>query len=105
MSVPASAVVHRVHKKGVVVRVEGAVVKEQGQTFAIVVVKPSLLNDPTSRDEAILTFSQQLFQGLPVVLMAQDGSGVPTYYGRPEISQFLAEVPLESIPWQQYTFS
>lgn len=86
-------------------QVEGAVVKEQGQTFAIVIVKPSLLTDGASRDQAIRTFSQQLFQGLPVVLMAQDARGVPTYYGRRDITAFLGNVPVESIPWQRYTFS
>jgi hypothetical protein len=42
---------------------------------------------------------------VPVVLMSQDGSGRPTYFGRPDIARFLANVPVNSIPWKQYTIN
>ncbi|MGD0707139.1 MAG: hypothetical protein ABSA51_01655 [Anaerolineaceae bacterium] len=83
---------------------QGAVIKEQGVTFAIVIVKKSVIDNRTEAIEAIKGF-QQCFPGLPIVLMAQDQSGVPTYYGRPDISKFLASVPLQAIPWKQYTIS
>ena len=35
---------------------EGAIIKEQGVTFAIVVVKPHVLNSPTEREEARRSF-------------------------------------------------
>jgi hypothetical protein len=40
---------------------------------------------------------------VPVVLMAQDYHGTPTYYGRQDIARFMADVPLEAIPWKEYT--
>ena len=86
-------------------QVEGAVITEQGVTFAIVIVKPSLLDTPGERDEAIAAFSAELFEGLPVVLMAQDYEGTPTYYGRRDLSAFMADVPVEAVPWQRFTFS
>ncbi len=81
---------------------DGAVINEQGVTFGIAVVRSSVLNNPQARDQAILEFSE-IFGGIPTVLMVQDGRGVPTYYGRPDIVDFLASVPMEVIPWQQYT--
>jgi hypothetical protein len=81
---------------------DGAVIKEQGVNFAIAVVKVSLLSQPAARDRALVEFAGA-FGGLPTVLMAQDGQGVPTYYGRPDLVDFLASVPIEAIPWQQYT--
>jgi hypothetical protein len=81
---------------------DGAVVNQQGVEFAIAVVNRSLLSQPAARDQAVLEFSEA-FGGLPTVLMAQDGQGVPTYYGRPDIVDFLASVPMEAIPWQRYT--
>jgi hypothetical protein len=42
---------------------------------------------------------------MPVVLMAQDSRGTPTYYGRPDLSRFLANTPLGAIPWRRYTLN
>jgi hypothetical protein len=47
----------------------------------------------------------QAFGPIPIVLMAQDGRGVPTYQGRPDIVRFLSNVFVEQIPWQRYTLS
>lgn len=83
---------------------QGAVVKEQGVTFAIVIVKKSVIDNPTEARSAIDSF-RPLFPGLPVILMAQNHGGVPTYYGRKDIAKFLASVPLRAIPWKEYTVS
>jgi hypothetical protein len=83
-------------------RFQGAVVREQGQTFAIVVVRSSVLASTSQAQQAIASFGS-VFPGMPVVLMAQDSRGRPTYYGRSDISRFLSKVPLQSIPWREYT--
>jgi len=83
--------------KGEEMRIQAAVVKEQRVTFAIVVVKRHLIQS---------TFrARTLFPGMPIVLMAQDGRGTPTYYGTRDIVKFLSRVPLRAIPWKTYTFS
>jgi hypothetical protein len=46
-----------------------------------------------------------VFGSIPVVLMAQDSRGVPTYYGRRDIARFLAGVPMSAIPWKEYTLN
>jgi len=46
---------------------------------------------------------QPLFPGLPLILMAQDNRGIPTYYGRQDIIRFMANVPVEAVPWKEYT--
>jgi len=81
---------------------QGAVIKEQGVTFAIVVVKRHVLQDSRQREEARAGFAP-LFPGLPVILMAQDARGVPSYHGRKDIVGFLANVPMAAIPWKEYT--
>ena len=80
---------------------DGAIVREQGVEFAIAVVRRSVLDLPSARDQALVEFSS-VFGGLPTVLMAQDGGGVPSYYGRSDIVDFLASVSMEAIPWQRY---
>lgn len=85
-------------------RVQGAVIREQGQTFAVVVVKPHIVQN---RSQAANTISSlmPIFGGIPIVLMAQDSRGRATYYGRPDISRFMASAPLRAIPWREYSIN
>lgn len=83
-------------------RIQGAVIREQGITFAVVVVKKSVIDNSFDARKAIGAFSSA-FPGMPVVLMAQDSRGQATYYGRDDIARFLANVPLSAIPWREYT--
>ncbi len=52
--------------------------------------------------QAIQSF-QPVFPGIPIVLMAQDWRGIPTYCGRQDIARFMASVPLRAVPWRRYT--
>lgn len=81
---------------------DGAVIKEQGVTFAIVVVKPHVLNTTSSCDEARQGFSR-FFPGIPIILMAQNSRGIPRYQGRTDIVKFLANIHPSRIPWKRYT--
>jgi len=80
---------------------QGAVINEQNVTFAVVIVKKSVIDSRIEANRAIQSL-RPLFPGITVVLMAQDGRGTPTYYGRPDISRFLANVPLHAIPFTRY---
>jgi hypothetical protein len=91
----------RLRAKENIMKFQGAVIKEQGVTFAVVIVKKSVIDIPTEAKKAIKSFLP-LFPGIPVLLMAQDTRGVPTYYGRKDIAIFMASVPLQSIPWKEY---
>jgi hypothetical protein len=83
---------------------EGAVIREQGITFAVVVVRKPVIDHRPEADHAIRAFGGA-FPGLPVVLMAQDGRGTPLFYGRPDLSRFLSKVSLRAIPWRRYTLN
>jgi len=83
---------------------EGAVIKEQGVTFAIVIVKPYVLNSTSQMHDARAGFSN-VFPGMPIILMAQDARGRATYQGKPDIVQFLARISPSQIPWQRYTLN
>ena len=85
---------------------QGAVVREQNVTFAIVIVKPHVLQSSSECADAITGF-QPVFPGLPVILMAQDSRGVPSYRSVQEndhIVRFLANRLLEEIPWKEYSY-
>ena len=83
-------------------KIQGAVIKEQGVTFAIVVVKRHIIDNKTLANEAISDFSP-LFPRLPLVLAAQDHRKQFIYYGRRDITKFLASIDAWRIPWKEYT--
>lgn len=81
---------------------QGSVMKEQGATFAIVIVKKYVIDNRIEAEKAIQSF-QPVFPGIPVILMAQDSKGIPMYFGRDDIAKFMANVPLHAVPWKEYT--
>jgi len=83
---------------------DGAVIREQGVTFALVVVKSHVVQSRFEAGRAIMSF-QPYFPGLPVVLAGQDSRGTPTYFGRPDIARFMASVPMSAVPWKSYSVS
>jgi hypothetical protein len=84
---------------------QGALISEQGVTFGIIVVKAHVTQNSFEANRFITAVGSAVFPGTPVVLMSQDHRGVPTFYGRRDIAQFLSGVPIEAIPWRQYTIS
>lgn len=80
---------------------DGALIKEQGVTFAIAVVKPYVLTSPEK--ESIRLGIMRYFGNIPIILMAQNQKGIPTYDGRKDIVRFLANIHPSRIPWRHYT--
>lgn len=85
-------------------QIDGAVVKEQGVTFAIVMVKKTAMQNAQDAAETRAAF-QGIFPGMPIVLASQDSRGVFEYHGRPDIVKFLASIAPSRIPWRRYTVS
>jgi len=81
---------------------DAALVREQGETFAVVAVKGHAVSSDSSRREAIAAFSAH-FPHVPIVLMAQDAGGRATFWGRPDIVRFLAKVPVRALPWKRFS--
>jgi hypothetical protein len=86
-------------------QIEGALVKEQGQTFAIVPVKSSASTGVDHALRQVAASFAPVFPGVPIILMWQDSRGLPTYWGRPDIVGFLANIDMSRIPWQRYTIA
>lgn len=82
---------------------DAALVKEQGVTFAVVVVRSGTING-SNRESARRQFSLA-FDGAPVVLMEQDSSGTPRYHGRSDLVRFCSNVYMEQLPWKQWSIN
>lgn len=83
---------------------QGAFIKEQGVSFAIVIVKPFVLQSNFESTKARQSFAS-FFPRVPIILMAQNSNGRPTYQGRTDIVNFLVGIPTLRIPWKDYTFN
>jgi len=82
--------------------IQGAAVTSQGVDFAIAVVAMELVNSHGEADLAIETI-RPTFGGVPVVLMAQKDDGSPVYYGDDELVRSLADMPIDKMPWKDYS--
>ena len=82
---------------------QGAVLKEQGVTFAVVRVNPDVF---VGTDVEVIRESfAALFRGLPVILMARDRQGRATFHGRRDIARFLSTVRSGAIDWIDFRLS
>ena len=81
--------------------IHGAVIIEQGVTFAIISVRPSV-TQYTARATAFRREIAGFFPNMPIILMSQDAIGVPHYYGRRDIVEFLKTIRVDQIPWKEY---
>lgn len=84
-------------------KVDGAIIKEQGVTFSIIIVKPHVLNN-VSEANSFRNAMSSIFPS-PIILMAQNSYGRPTYQGRKDIVKFLANINPARIPWKEYTIN
>jgi hypothetical protein len=78
---------------------EVALVKEQGQDFAILAVKNNVITNPTLREEMI-AFGQREF-GMRTALLAENGRS----WGPRDIVNWLQGVFVEQLPWRRFSVS
>lgn len=86
-------------------RFTGSIIKEQGVTFAIVIVKNSFLNSSSSKIEEFRNSLLPVFGPIPIVFASQDSRGAFKYHGRKDIVNFLANIDPSRIPWKEYTIN
>lgn len=84
---------------------DGALIKEQGVKFAVAIVKSSVGMGTRYQKQEAVNYLHQVFGAVPIVLMWQDSHGVPSYWGRTDIVNFLCRLHPSQIPWQRFTLA
>lgn len=84
-------------------RFHAAVIRDWGVKFAVVIVQPQLLRSPNEATKAQIAFAPA-FPGVPIVLMAQDSAGIPSFHGRKDLVALAHDIQLDAIPWQEYSY-
>lgn len=82
-------------------QIEGAIVKDHGIKYAIIVVNHDVVQHAGKNEEAINAYSH-LFPDMPIILLGKDWQGKSTYYGRKDIVDFISTVDANRIPWRRY---
>lgn len=85
--------------------IEGAVIKEQGVTFAVVLVKDGIIQKSDREKNEIILGLTRYFPEMQIVLAGKNLSNELTYYGRKDISKFLANLHPSQIPWKHFKFN
>lgn len=88
-------------KEGSMKTYQGGTVIGHKKKFAIVKVGQEILDN---KEMAIATIQSLLpfFEGLPVVLVAEENEGTPNYFARPDLMKFLMDFHLPSVEWKEY---
>jgi hypothetical protein len=71
-----------------------ALVREQSVEFAVILVKDSVIESPSIRDDLIASFMAQL-QGRPVVLLGEQRYRT---YGRQDVVRWMANIHPSRLP-------
>lgn len=74
-----------------------ALVREQGQQFAVLLVQDHVITDPQLREE-MLAFGAREF-GVRVALIGERNLGT---YGPDDIVRWLGSVYIEQLPWREF---
>lgn len=84
-------------------RFQAALLKDRSVTFAVVIVKPHALRSLQEATRAQIAFAPA-FPGLPIVLLAQDPTGLPIIHGRKDLVAFLNNIQLDAVGWREYSY-
>ena len=80
-------------------KMTAALVREQGVTFAVVMVKNHVLDNPTTADQLIQSASASLGCSL-VVLMGESNRKLRG--NRRDVVNFVSRVHPSRLPWKEY---
>ena len=83
-------------------KIQGAAISLGGVNFVITIVDMTLVTTHGEADMSIDSLSAG-FGGIPIILMAQKDDGSPVYYGDEDLLRLLQDVPIEKMPWKEYS--
>ena len=84
-------------------QINGAIVKKQDVTFAIVTVKSFVMKNTVVAERIRANCSTiHDFRGVPIILAFQETRDQFKYQGRKDIVKYLADINPSRIPWARY---
>ena len=84
-------------------QVTAAAIAMAGINFVVVLVDLATASAPGEADLVIADLEAKF--GVPVVLMGQEEDGTPVYYGAEELQGRVSAVPVDRMPWKEYSLT
>jgi hypothetical protein len=84
-------------------KVTAAAISMAEMKFVIVLVDLTTASAPGEADLVVADMQSRF--GVPVLLMGQEEDGTPVYYGSEALKDRVAAVPVDRLPWKEYTLS
>lgn len=85
-------------------QVEAAAISIQGQRLLIVLVPLALVHSAGEADMRVADLSAR-FGNIDVLLMGQEDDGSPHYHGDPGLVELVSDLPIDKMPWKNYTIT
>ena len=82
---------------------DAAFITKQGVEIYIFSTTMDVLSNEKEADNLIRYCKKRIFEGFQVVLMAQDGQGIPHYYGKQDLRRLLEATTFSKIHFRRYT--
>ena len=84
-------------------KVTAAAISIAQMKLVVVLVDLTIASGPGEADLVVADMQSRF--GVPVVLMGQEEDGTPVYYGSEDLKDRVAAVPVERMPWKEYTLN
>ena len=84
-------------------KVTAAAISIAQMKFVVVLVDLTIASGPGEADLVVADMQSRF--GVPVVLMGQEEDGTPVYYGSEDLKDRVAAVPVDRMPWKEYTLN
>jgi hypothetical protein len=84
-------------------KVTAAAISMAEMKFVVVLVDLTTASGPGEADLVVADMQSRF--GVPVVLMGQEEDGTPVYYGSEDLKGRVAAVPVDRLPWKDYTLN
>ena len=84
-------------------KVTAAAISIAEMKFVVVLVDLTTASGPGEADLVVADMQSRF--GVPVLLMGQHEDGTPVYYGSEDLKDRVAAVPVDRLPWKEYTLA
>jgi hypothetical protein len=84
-------------------KVTAAAISMAEMKFVVVLVDLTTASGPGEADLVVADMQSRF--GVPVVLMGQEEDGTPVFYGSENLKDRVAAVPVNRLPWKEYTLN
>lgn len=82
-------------------KVQGAVLEEQGIRFAIFKVEKEIFDVPGRARDKMISIQRQ-FPDMAVVFVSKEPGKTPSFFGRPDIVKMMMTANLDDVEWKEY---